>query len=204
MGVAERREKEKLALQSQILAAARQLFLHKGIEHTTMRNIAQAVDYSVGTVYLYFKDKNAIFHALHAQGFTELARTMHELPLLNSPLKRLEGLGKAYIDFAIANPDMYTLMFSLPAPIAYLDEMQAKDWNEGKATFAMLLQTVEACIEAGYFKGHKAEPLAYMFWGSVHGMCSLHLSNRANGVNLKQPDTILENAYAELVKMMEG
>jgi len=46
------------------LKGAKKLFLEKGIEQTTIRNIADEIDYSIGTVYVYFKDKNAILHDL--------------------------------------------------------------------------------------------------------------------------------------------
>ena len=59
MGTADRKAREKDALKGLILKAAKKLFLEKGIDQTTIRNIAEEIDYSVGTVYVYFQDKNA-------------------------------------------------------------------------------------------------------------------------------------------------
>ena len=67
MSVAERKARQKEELKALILKASMKLFVEKGIEQTTIRNIADAIDYSIGTVYVYFKDKNAILHALHTQ-----------------------------------------------------------------------------------------------------------------------------------------
>ncbi|MCU0376473.1 MAG: TetR/AcrR family transcriptional regulator [Chitinophagaceae bacterium] len=69
MGTSERKAKEKEELKTLILRAAKKLFVEKGIEQTTIRNIANAIEYSVGTVYVYYKDKNDILHELHTQGF---------------------------------------------------------------------------------------------------------------------------------------
>jgi AcrR family transcriptional regulator len=43
MGISERKAKEKEELKSLILMAAKKLFLEKGIEQTTIRNIANEI-----------------------------------------------------------------------------------------------------------------------------------------------------------------
>ncbi|WP_248574881.1 TetR family transcriptional regulator [Flavobacterium sp. H122] len=40
------------------------------MEQTTVRNIADGIDYSVGIIHVYFKDKNAILHDLYSIGFS--------------------------------------------------------------------------------------------------------------------------------------
>jgi len=202
MAIADRKAKEKEDLKALILKGAKKLFVEKGVEQTTIRSIAKAINYSVGTVYVYFKDKNEILYALHTQGFTQLGGNFVVLYNVPDPMERLKAMGKVYIQFAIENPDMYDLMFSLKAPMEFLDAVNAEEWNEGKATFDVLRTTVSQCMEKGHFEGHKLEPLAFMIWSLVHGMCSLQISNRSSGVNLKKPDNILTEAYAEFLKIM--
>jgi len=47
-----------------ILRAAESLFLEKGIENTTMDNIAKTADYSKATLYVYFKNKEEIISSI--------------------------------------------------------------------------------------------------------------------------------------------
>lgn len=202
MTIAERKAKEKENLKALILESAKKLFLEKGIEQTTIRNIADAVSYSVGTVYVYYKDKNAILHDLHTQGFIQLGGEMRVLAAVAEPMERLKAMGRIYINFALQNPDMYDLMFTIKAPIAYLQTENDDDWNEGKGTFAVLQNTVEQCVSAGYFKGHRAEPLTFAIWSAVHGMCALHLSHRVKVVNLTNPEHAVLDAYEEFIKML--
>jgi len=202
MTIAERKAKEKENLKALILDSAKKLFLAKGIEHTTIRNIADAVSYSVGTVYVYYRDKNAILHDLHTQGFIQLGGEMRLLSAVAEPMERLKAMGRIYIDFALKNPDMYDLMFTIKAPMAYLQAEKDDEWNEGKGTFSVLHQTVIQCLEAGYFKGHHAEPLTFMIWSTVHGMCALHLSNRVKAVNLASPEHAVIDAYNEFILMI--
>jgi len=204
MGIAERKAREKEELRNLILEGAKTLFVQKGIEQTTIRSIAQAIDYSVGTVYVYFKDKSEILHALHSQGFRELSQQFSVLFHVQDPMERLRAMGRVYLQFAKENPDMYDLMFSIKAPIEFLDATHNNEWQEGKITFDLLRSTIRECMEQGHFAGHQLEPLAFMIWSLVHGMCSLHIGQRTKGVNLENPDEIVELSYAEFVRLINS
>jgi AcrR family transcriptional regulator len=203
MTVADRKAKEKIELRALILESARKLFVEHGIEQTNIRSIAENIDYSIGTVYKYFKDKNAILHALHSQGFVDLGGRFHVLYNIKDPMERLRAMGKVYIKFALEQPDMYDLMFNLKAPMEFLEAIHQEEWNEGKATFDVLKTTVKDCISIGHFKGHRLEPLSFLIWSMVHGMCSLEIRQRTKGVNLKKPGTIVAEGYKEFLKILE-
>jgi len=202
MSSAERKAREKEDLKALILKASMKLFVDKGIEQTTIRNIADAVDYSIGTVYVYFKDKNAILHALHTQCFTELGGQFRVLYNVKDPLERLKAMGKVYIQYAMDNPDKYDLMFNLKAPMKFLNDIKAEKWDEGAATFEVLWTTVKECMTAGHFKGHNAEPLSYLIWSCMHGMCSLETRARTKEILVKNSDTIVSDAYNEFLKFI--
>lgn len=57
-------EKVKQQTEAAILAAGRRLFLRKGLEGTSTREIAKAAKVGVGTVFNYFESKEALAHAL--------------------------------------------------------------------------------------------------------------------------------------------
>ncbi|MGL1180856.1 TetR/AcrR family transcriptional regulator, partial [Vibrio parahaemolyticus] len=58
MGINERKEKQKLELKRLILDASMKLFVEEGFENVSIRKIADLIEYSPTTIYLYFKDKN--------------------------------------------------------------------------------------------------------------------------------------------------
>jgi AcrR family transcriptional regulator len=60
MGIKERKELEKQKMRKLILDNAMKLFLEKGFENITIRHIAEKIEYSPATIYLYFKDKDEI------------------------------------------------------------------------------------------------------------------------------------------------
>ncbi len=201
MGIAERKEREKAELKGRIMGAAKQLFLEKGIDNTSMRNIANLIEYSPGTIYHYFKDKSEIFHALHAEGFTELGKRMMVLNSVSDPMERLKAMGKIYIRFGIENPEMYDLMFIKEAPVEFLEDK--KNWSEGEAVHDGLKFTLADCMDAGHFEGHDLDALTFMVWSCVHGMVSLQIRQRCDVVEEAKRDNIVEHAYQSLILIME-
>jgi AcrR family transcriptional regulator len=204
MGISERKAKEKEDLKALILDGARKLFVEKGMEHTTIRNIADEIEYSVGTVYVYYKDKNAILHDLHHMGFTQLGNEFKVLFNVGDPMERLKAMGRVYIRFAMENPEMYDLMFNMKAPMEFLKDHCSDGWSEGQGTFDVLMGTVGDCMSKGHFKGHQLDPLSFMIWSLVHGMCALHIRERIGGVKLANPEHIVEQAYEEFLHLIDN
>ena len=79
MGIAERKEKQKSDIKKMILEASMKLFVEEGFENVTIRKIADIIQYSPTTIYLYFKDKNEIFYSLHELGFQKMGEINRNL-----------------------------------------------------------------------------------------------------------------------------
>lgn len=202
MGIAERKERDKIELKSRILDAARELFLKQGFDKTSIRNIADLIEYSPGIIYHYFKDKNDIFHALHSEGFTELGRRMQVLQSVENPMERLKAMGRIYIGYALENPDMYDLMFIMQAPLDALADKA--DWDEGEGVFNGLKSNVDDCMRFGHFQGQEIESLSFMIWSVVHGMVSLNIRQRCYVLQDSNPDESVEQAYRAFLKMIDS
>ncbi|HYQ86264.1 MAG TPA: helix-turn-helix domain-containing protein, partial [Bacteroidota bacterium] len=71
MTVAARKMREKEEMKTLVLETAMKLFLDEGFGNVSIRRIAENIDYSPATIYLYFKDKDEILFALHSAGFEE-------------------------------------------------------------------------------------------------------------------------------------
>lgn len=203
MTTAARRLREKQELRALILKAAMKLFLEQGVERTTIRNIADEIEYSPGTVYVYFKDKDEILSGLHTMGFQALKSQFMPLMQVGDPMERLKALGKVYIEYSNENPEMYRLMFSMRAPIAFLEKIKEDEWDEGKATFNILKSTVSECSEQGHFKGHDVEALTYMIWGTVHGICDFNCNGRIQCVMDVDSMELVRRSYDEFKLILD-
>lgn len=176
MGTKERKERQKSEMKEAILDAALQLFSDEGYDNVTMRKIASKIEYSVGTLYLYFKNKDEIFFELHTIGFNEFYKRQQLVQSVEDPLKRLSEHGLAYIQFAIDNPLYYDLMFISRIPAKTLKKK--KDWESGHRTYELLKLNIKQAMDAGYLKNVNVDVAAFSLWSFVHGIASLYVRER--------------------------
>jgi len=180
MGIAERKERDKQEMYDRILQAATLMFLEDGYEKTSIRNIADKIEYSPATIYLYFKDKDELFFAIHNIGFQLLLKEMEKAGKIKNPLKRLREIGTIYVEFALKNPEYYDLMFIMRSPMNALKEKHADEqcWKYGETTFKLLTDTITECIEQKLIKAKDPVMTSMYTWSLVHGMASLKIRDR--------------------------
>src|SRR5579859_2436923 len=152
MGIQERKEKQKLEIRKLILDASMKLFVEEGFQNVTIRRIADIIEYSPTTVYLYFKDKDEIFSALHDIGFQKMAEFNRDLDTIRNPLLRLHKMGENYLQFGMEHPEYYSLMFIDNEPMEKLAEAGCHEWKPGDSAIAKLKETVIECMQKGYLQ----------------------------------------------------
>lgn len=177
MGIAERKEKQKLEIRKQILEASMKLFVEEGFSNVSIRRIADIIEYSPTTIYLYFKDKDEIFYNLHEIGFQKMQEMNKNLDEIHNPLLRLHKMGENYIQFGMENPEYYDLMFIQPEPMDKLEEMGC-EWQNGDAALTRLRDTLTECMEKGYIAKTDPIVLSLSVWSTVHGLVSLATRQR--------------------------
>ncbi|MEM9673349.1 MAG: TetR/AcrR family transcriptional regulator [Cyclobacteriaceae bacterium] len=176
MGITERKEREKQEMRTLILSTATNLFVERGYESVSMRNIAEVMEYSPATIYLYFKDKNELLYALSEEGFRKFFTYFQSLPPQDDPLKRLQELGRIYVRFALENPVYYDLMFIMRSPME--SHHTGESWDLGMKSHGILTSVVKQCIENGYFHQKDPDTVAFMVWSCVHGLVSFKIRDR--------------------------
>lgn len=176
-GAGTRREREREEMRRLITGAARKLFVSEGYESTTIRRIAEAIEYTPGAIYSYFKDKDAILYALHQEGFLELQRRfLSAITPGKNPVEQLAQLGEAYVAFAHQNPEMYHLMFVAQATSRTLHETDA--WPEGKSAYESLRALVQLAVDGGWIRPGDPEVIAFALWATAHGSVTLEICDR--------------------------
>lgn len=192
MGIQERKEREKQELQNLILSTAAELFRKKGYEQTSMRAIAQAIEYSPGTIYRYFDNKDQLLYEVSVRGFNLFFEYLSSVRDIKDPMKRLQNLGRAYISFALEYPSYYDLMFIMNDPMRSIGDKES--WEEGDASHDVLTDIIQSCQQAGYFEGYDLDELSLMIWGQVHGIVSLRLRDRMHMYEDRDQDELLFDA----------
>jgi AcrR family transcriptional regulator len=178
MGTKERRERERDAVRTKILDAARSLFAAQGYEGVSMRAIAEQIEYSPTLIYQYFKDKETLIKELCYADFATLAVSLNNTLQIADPIERLKQCGREYVKFAIAYPNHYRLMFMTPLPV----KGDKAEWEErhGKPetdAYAFLVMLVQKAAEAGGLRDKNADAdlVAQTLWAGLHGMIALEI-----------------------------
>lgn len=175
---AERRAGRKLALRRTILDAATELFLERGFEDFSLRQVAEEIGYSPTTIYHHFADKDELMFTVAMEGMAHFGEELQAgYDSEGEPLTRFVAIGRAYLQFGLSHPLHYRLMF-----------MQRSEWLERKPpdgcesiidSFSILTQTLRECIEAGQITppmGSDLRTLSYLVWSQVHGLTALSIT----------------------------
>jgi AcrR family transcriptional regulator len=174
MGIDERKQREKDQMRELILKTAMRLYREEGIDNLSIRRIAEKIEYSPATIYLYFKDKGEILHALHTQGFEKLYALQKSLDSILNPLEKLHKMGRLYMKFALENPDHYDLMFIARGVAEKISEKN--EWDVGIRSFQYLKENVKI-IEQDYLVDADIDS-ATLQYGPFYGMASLIIRGR--------------------------
>ncbi len=204
MGITDRKEREKQELKDLILKEAKAVFLEEGYEKTSIRKIADRIEYSPTTIYLYFKDKSDLLLELHRQSFHQFFLVLSSVTNIEDPFERLIETGKRYIEYGIKNPEEYELKFQLKAPLEAL-ECKNEIWSDGQKAICFVQEIVDRCIDAGYFsKSMDSESMSIMLWAEVHGLVTLYNSNRLDMFkHKKEVSTVIGEAFNLFIKFLQ-
>jgi len=174
-----RRDRERVETRQRILDAAREMFVRNGYEATTMRAIADKLDYTATAIYHHFRSKDELMMELAVTDFRALASAFGQIGRIEDPIERLQKVGEAYVDFALAHPMHYQLMFMTPHPIMDVKGITLGDPSQD--AYAFLRETWVDAIASGRLRPEYQDPeeLAQICWSSLHGLLSLHICKHA-------------------------
>ncbi|MFA4988069.1 MAG: TetR/AcrR family transcriptional regulator [Candidatus Omnitrophota bacterium] len=108
-----RKLRDKLLRRSDILEAAIRVFAEKGYHEATMLDIARQAEYAVGTIYLYFKDKQSLYLALideKTEGF--IRSTESKIDKTQEVLDKIKVLVEEELLYFEENRDFFKIYFS--------------------------------------------------------------------------------------------
>tara|TARA_B100000446_G_scaffold183651_1_gene204172 strand:- start:2130 stop:2747 length:618 start_codon:yes stop_codon:yes gene_type:complete len=171
---------EIAAFRESVCDAATRLFIERGPQNVTMRQIASELGVSPMTPYRYFQDKDEILAAVRAAAFNRFSEGL-EAAVASAPDARSMGraVGDAYVDFAIRYPAAYQLIFTLNQPNEErYPELQAANARAQEN----MVDYVRRMIAAGLLEGD-AQLIGYMFWASLHGIVVLDLGSGLRGMD---------------------
>lgn len=161
---------------AEILKAAEQIFVAEGYEGATIRKIADEVGVSSTCLYMHFRDKDQILLEICTAAMEELLELNHEisgLPL--SPVERVRIMLRAYIDFALRNPNAYRLIFCSPTS-AGPAQKDAAAHELGSECAERFLGVVREIAAEGRLKSGDPQTVHRALWAACHGLATLMIT----------------------------
>lgn len=186
MGISERKAREKQEMRLKIIEAATEMFMNEGYEKTSIRNIADKIEYSPATIYLYYKDKDELLYEVQKQAFSQLEEVFAREATSIDPWVRLKQICHSYVKFGKENPEMYELMFMMRAPMNSIKENEP--WRNNKDSFIVLVNCLTECMEKGLLRFNDVMLAAFSVWAMGHGLVSLDVSCRLQAMNMTEGD----------------
>jgi len=174
MGVKERREKERENLRQEILDAASEMFATEGYANVSMRKIADKIEYSPTTIYLYFKDKNDLLNQICEDTFAKLYQKVSAIQKKSgNSLDCLRKGMRAYIEFGLKHPHHYEVTFITPIMEYLGEDIHPYEGSMGERTFNFLRSQVALAVEDGFLKKGDVDVMSQTMWAAMHGLTSI-------------------------------
>ena len=139
-----------------------------------MRALAGALGYSPATLYLHFRSKEELIREIAVFGFERLEAAMEVSAGVEDPLEAAVDCMRRYIDFGLANPQLYRLMFQEFDVESYTERERAH--RELTWVFARSLHI--RGIEGGVFRPDNPDAQTSATWATLHGFLMLALTGR--------------------------
>ncbi len=167
-----------------LLDAAARILAEEGPQAVSVRRVATVAGTSTMAVYTWFGGKPQLMRALFHEAFSRFRDRLLGESAGEGPLAALIRLGQAYRAYALAEPDLYTVMFGRDSA---LFDPGPEDVRLATGTFEILVTAISRCAEAGILRCDPQQG-AWRVWAAAHGAVSLELAQRSAAGDLDAPD----------------
>lgn len=175
-GVAAVREADGMAeplTRESVVAATRDLIRSDGLEAVSLRRVGAALGVTAPALYAYVQDKRDLLRAVADEEFTALVARFQAVQA-DDPVERTRGYCRAYIEHALASPELFKVMFLFPPGVG-MDPAEETALASATEAFTLPVDALVETIEAGRLR--ETDPLLATFttWTAMHGTAEVLL-----------------------------
>ena len=106
-----RKERERLMHRNEILQAAEKCFAAKGFSSTTMAEIAEAAEFSVGALYQFFQSKEEIYISLLTEKLQRWTGEVEKaLEAEKNPVEKIKSVGRKFCEVLKENEQFFRIL----------------------------------------------------------------------------------------------
>lgn len=160
------------------------------------RRVAAAIGYTVGTLYLLFRNFDELILQVNARTLDALSARLARAENEPEGTSRVLALGQAYLRFATERPQLWRMVFEhrMSAGAAL------PDWYRERV--ARLFGLIEAALRPLLSDRPQAQLItaARVIWTGVHGICLLEVTERLQAVGSPPGETLVESLIVEYLR----
>lgn len=184
-----------------LIEVARQLFANKGVENTTMNDIASASQKGRRTVYTYFRNKRDIFNAVIESETEQLLDKLRAIA--NKPISAEEKLHEYIICRFLAMKEIVSRNGSLRA--GFFRDIRKVDRARkiiSQKEITILRSILSEGVNAGIFEIANVNHCAIIITHAIHGLDVPYIRDNLaeQGINKHVVRTIISNMILNGIK----
>ena len=179
-------------LREALVEAAVEVVREAGPEGLALRELARRVGVSHAAAYRHFADREALVDAVAERAMDALLAVVHdrlaavdETDPVARARRRLVQIGVGYVDFAVAEPGLFRLLFT-----AYPDPPEGKD-PDGEDPYSMLNAALDDLVAVGYLDPRDRPGTEVTCWSAVHGFSVLNVEGPLRGMGAPEREAAL-------------
>jgi AcrR family transcriptional regulator len=188
-------------LRQALVETAAELARASGPDGVVLREVARQTGVSHNAAYRHFTDRDELLAEVAALGMAQLEQAMRaRLATVRTrdpekrARRRLRETGRAYVDFALAEPGMFEVAFSTKTlettDVAAGAGHHAPDVDAGP--YALLNEVLDELVAAGGLSPERRVGADVACWAGVHGFAQLCLRGPLRVLPAAERDAALD------------
>lgn len=179
-------------LREALINEACQQIEQEGATALNLSKLAQKIGVSQPAVYRHFPNKQALAISVAQRGFEQLAEALQKTTqdLESDAFKSIKAVAKAYVEFALNNPEIARLMFSMKER-----GTEPALQNASSSAAVPIFRIVEAAQSCDRLRNNDVVQAVRIIWATIHGLAMLLMDEQIPSVT-QSPDELSEHIEA--------
>lgn len=185
-----------------IVDEARTLISRDGLDHLTLRRLADCFSVSAPALYAHFRDKEDLLRAVAEREFDDLMARYREIDATSDParpLDRVRAQCRNYVRMSQQDPELFRVMFLFPPDLGdVLDVPEGSELPAATQAFQMAVGALEDAIAAGHLEPVDPLVVALTVWAGVHGVANLLVLGL--GMTTEAEDALVDEVVGRILR----